>query len=1687
MTRLTIHPVAGCYDVSAWFVKKLVSCFLLLLVFVVSYSQPVADFTPSKSSGCSPLLVKFTNNTTGGATSYTWNFGNGNTSTFANPAASFINPGTYVVTLTAKGPSGSHTATKNIVVSANPVADFAADKPGGCVNDSVCFTDLSVKGTGNITQWSWDFGDGNSSARQQPFCNRYDFADSFKVTLVVTDVNGCQSTLTKPKYVKITDHTVQFKQDKTVSCNAPLTVAFRDTTSPARADYTYLWTFGNGSTSSAKVASSVYALSGKYDVTLKVTSANGCSKVLTKKNAVVIHSPKADFATSVVAGCQPLSTGLRNTSVSADTTVLSYVWKTSSGHSSAEKNPVFVFTTPGIYTVSLKTIVPGVCADSVVKTNLITVHAKTPIDFTLSKSRFCAIPAAVTFTSLPPTLSVVKWVWSDGSTSLQANPVKVFNSFGSYGVTLISQNVNGCFDTVVKTNQVRISRSGFKIALSATKGCRPLAVTMQAVDTGLVALTTWQWSVNGVPFSVLPNAAYTFTDTGIYVIRCSGMNAEGCSQILYDTVKAGMETRPKFTVDKPSDCFSNGPFVFTNHTNDTTPRAESFSWKLGGGAVSTAENPTQRYTDTGTFKVTLIAIYKGCSTEVTNDAIIVKGPKALFNAPVVNCFNDSMVLNNGSKGGNKWLWDMGDGRMIASKNIKYRYAAPGTYEIMMTAWDTTTGCVDSMTNSVMIPKAPVVGFGQTDSVGCPGIPIQFADKSTYDAGSIKGWKWTFSDGQTATGPASRLNFSMRGYHSAQLTLTDIRNCLFSFKKDSAIHVYGGNALFTLTPETGCMPMDVAVSDQSVSDFAIVSRTWKWGTGDSLIQDAGNASYRYTKLPADQNAGFTIGLTITDHKGCKYSTTKKVKPGRPVPQFTATIIKRCGYDSVRFAAAKSASTGIGPFTFKWQLGDGAVSDSSNPVKKYTSGERSYVIGMKVADSNGCVDSVSKMINVNASVPVAGFIATPEGILDCPGPPIFFADTTTKGASGIKTWLWDFGDSTRSVLRNPAKTYLVPGIYTLRLTITDSLGCVSKVVKNNSIKIAGPVASYLMKPLSGCSPLSVSFKATSSNTRKFEWDLADGMIDSNAMHIHIYERAGIYIPNLTITDSSGCKRALPYADTIRVFALPKPDFETDKTTICKGSSISFNNTSTHDREMTEYRWNVGGKLIVRNNQQPFSQMFDRTGVFNVSLRAADELGCADTMTKTGVVIVTDDTVPPVVPTLYRATVTGNESVLMEFSQNHDPDFDKYVVYYNYSAQGQPAASVTRQLYDTTFVHTSVNTLQQVYSYSVSAKDVCLNESKPSAVHSTIELKAKPEVNAIRLNWTAYKGWKELDNYEIYRLNAGTGQYEHLHTVNGTLTTYLDTTVLCFRTVFYKIRGVEPGGFMQESWSDTSGAQPVFENTMPSTQNIRATVLDNKRVLVQWRKRQHKESFTALIYRAVDDGEPVSYKEISSEDTLLIDVDVDVNVHTYAYTTYLKDNCGGMSAASNVAKTILLKVDLKENDRAQYNPELSWSRYGVWNPGVERYDVEFKYDSLGEFSSIASTVPDKVRYFDQYLSNTQTQYCYRITAYQKGDNKVFSESNVACVSTEPKLYAPTAFTINGDNLNETFKLGGIFLEDFHIQIVNRYGEIVFKSDNMDESWDGTFMGNPVPADVYMFHAEGHGRNGKLVTIKGTVTLIR
>jgi PKD repeat protein len=170
--------------------------------YITVNSAPTADFSGNPTGGTEPLTVDFTDLSAGNPTSWSWDFGDGGSSTQQNPSYTYNNAGTYTVTLTATNTCGSDGETKIDYITVDPcvppTADFVGSPTNGTAPLTVDFTDLS---TGNPTSWSWDFGDGGSSTQQNPSYT-YNNAGTYTVTLTATNACGSDGE-TKVDYVTV--------------------------------------------------------------------------------------------------------------------------------------------------------------------------------------------------------------------------------------------------------------------------------------------------------------------------------------------------------------------------------------------------------------------------------------------------------------------------------------------------------------------------------------------------------------------------------------------------------------------------------------------------------------------------------------------------------------------------------------------------------------------------------------------------------------------------------------------------------------------------------------------------------------------------------------------------------------------------------------------------------------------------------------------------------------------------------------------------------------------------------------------------------------------------------------------------------------------------------------------------------------------------------------------------------------------------------------------------------------------------------------------------------------------------------------------------------------------------------------------------------------------------------------------
>ncbi|HOS82930.1 MAG TPA: PKD domain-containing protein [Methanolinea sp.] len=413
-------------------------------ITVSQVPAPEADFTGAPRTGIKPLRVDFTDLSTNNPTSWSWDFGDGSTSTEKNPSHTYQAPGTYTVRLTASNEGGANSNTKNAYITVDnlpgPVADFSASPRSGTRPLTVDFTDLS---TGNPTGWEWDFNnDGTVDSMDQHPSWTYDAVGTYAVKLKVTNEGG-SDTVIKTGYITVSNipSPVSEFTASPRSGTMPLTVNFIDQSTGNPVSWS--WDFGDGSTSTERNPSHTYQTPGTYTVRLNVTN-NGGYNVNTKPAYIVVTDialPTANFVASPLTGITPLTVQFTDTSTGGPTT---WLWDFGDGTTSTLQSPTHTFTSPRKYTVSL-TVSNAKGVNAKIEPDYIYVRNTPPVAWFNATPTQGYAPLTVQFTDLSSGQGISSWNWDfgDGGTSTTQSPAYIYNVPGNYTVRLTVANDGG--------------------------------------------------------------------------------------------------------------------------------------------------------------------------------------------------------------------------------------------------------------------------------------------------------------------------------------------------------------------------------------------------------------------------------------------------------------------------------------------------------------------------------------------------------------------------------------------------------------------------------------------------------------------------------------------------------------------------------------------------------------------------------------------------------------------------------------------------------------------------------------------------------------------------------------------------------------------------------------------------------------------------------------------------------------------------------------------------------------------------------------------------------------------------------------------------------------------------------------------------------------------------------------------
>jgi gliding motility-associated-like protein len=1161
---------------------------LVAMVFMTEVvAQVRANFSGSPRTGCSPLVVNFSDSSTGNPTSWRWDLGNGTFSQLQNPSATYINPGTYNVKLIVSNGSSTDSIIKSqyITVYANPTVSFTGSPLGGCYPLRVQFTHNSTAGSGNIETFEWDFGDGFTSSDPNPV-HVYTSSGFFNVSLRIRNNFGCTKSLTKPAYVQIlTGVRAGFTQSSPNSCSVPVTVSFQNT-STGTGTLSYQWNFGDGNASTQTNPTHTYSTPGSYTVRLIVRNSSGCSDTLIKQNAVSVGSVQANF-TMPPTSCVGQQIPITNTSVPPPTSVR---WNFGDGTTSTAFTPIKSYSVPGTYEVKLVGDF-GSCVDSITKTiNILPMPA---VDFTADKTGACAAPLTVTFTGASGFASY-QWDFGDGNTGTGNSVTHTYTTGGNFSVTLIIVTSQGCTTSITKNGFIKIAPPTIRLDDLPVKGCAPLTHTFIPTITSADSVVSYQWNFGNGNTSSVRNPTQTF-GVGIYDITLIVATAGGCSDTVtvIGGVRAGTKPVPNFSA-APRPVCANTPVQFT----DLTPiPVDEWVWHFGDGDSSIDQHPVHEYEDTGTFSVTLVASHNGCRDSVRfNNYIPVMLPVARF-IETVNCANPTFRrFTDRSIGADSWAWDFGDGNTSNLQNPTHTFA-PGMYEVRLIVTNNATGCADTAKRlAVVVTEKP--NFFADDTVICRGTSVLFK-ATNITPSNFMYYTWNFGDASSATALTDTIShvYTTRGTFTVRLITTNISNCRDTVTKP--LYMYSGApyARFRSSAPGTCLNNLVHFVDSSSSDgrHPIVQWHWSFGDGNDTTQ-AGPPHQHLYNLPGV----YTVSLDVKDSNGCSDTMVRQnhVTVSKPMAQFTANDTVSCPGKPVVFT---NLSTGP-RLQYSWDFGDGTTSTEQNPSHVYSS-DGSYTIKLRIIDEFGCTDSMFKQSYISIVTPVAEFTMS-DSVGSCPPLVVTF----TNNSVNYRSLTWDFGDSTSSNVVSPTHFYSEPGTYTVKLTIVSPGGCISE--KTKQIIVRGPRGTFVFSNGNGCAPLNATFRATTENNSSFIWDFDDGttLATMDSIVNHIYQNPGIYVPKVILVDQAGCQVPVISLDSIFVYGV-KASFTTSTQLVCDSAMVAFTNTSIINDSVRLYRWDFGdGGTSTASNPVHF---YTRTGVYYPRLIITTALGCTDTM--------------------------------------------------------------------------------------------------------------------------------------------------------------------------------------------------------------------------------------------------------------------------------------------------------------------------------------------------------------------------------------------------------------------------------------------------------------------------------------------
>ena len=1216
-----------------------------------------ASFTADQPEGCSPHSVEFANNSTG-AVRYLWDFGDGTSSTEANPPVHQYPVNmtgasvTYTVTLTAYSEEDCRDiAEMDITVHPAVEASFTIDNTEGCHQLNLTVNNNST----GADYFSWDFGDGSplsstdASSFQQLFRNTGTDDVTYTIKLVAGNAEGCADSLTREVTV-YPEITANFQPGEDEGCE-PLEVRFMDMSKNAAS---WSWDFGDGAGSAERHPAHTFVNTSENEiirtVTLTTTSANGHCTATNSWNIRVSGRVNADFEIAGNNGCNPSEVQFINHSTGA----VEYTWNFGDGTDPlvmATGEPVthtFVnssFDQVSSFDVTLTAVNSGGCTSVITRT--VNVYPDISAGFTPSVTQGCH-PLQVEFENESQGAARYVWDFGDGGSSGQAGPLHTFTNTGTtdsiYRVMLraIAPN-NICIDSAwidIVVNPV--VRAGF--STSASPGCNPLEVEIQN-DSYNASRYIWDFgdgtdtvTLNSNPFlKTFGNSS--FDDEAYYNIALRAESEAGCYSETSRQVTVYPDISAYFDLTVQEGCH---PLEVS--FENLSAGAGKYLWDFGDGNTSTATAPSHTFTNTGTtdsiyrVELTVTAPNNVCLATYSVDIRVHPYVKAGFSFPLSeSCTPFGVEFNNSSVGAERFTWNFGDGTEFVTdsdENIHHTFINEGydnyqDFLVSLTA-ENYAGCSDSATKTVRVYHDIEALFDVSVDEGCHPLEINFENLSR----GADRFEWDFGDGAGSSGREPSHRFTNTGSSPVTRTVTlsvwSGDHCTGQYSREITIHP-NPRARFEIDNATWCPPFDMPIDNSSIGGDIF---TWYLGDGTVTTTTSSSRFYHTYDNPDDDIKTYTISLFAESEYGCIDSSSQVVRMYPRVNVDFSSVTEGCSPLGVTF---ENRTTGA--VNYIWDFGDGTGIGISNPHHIYfnnTWDEVTYNVRLTGISEYGCTASGEQSITVFPQ-PVAEFTVSPL-IQEYPSVTV---DIDNASKDGIWQYRWDFDDGNTSSEREPG-SYLFGdwGEYNIRLNVWND-HCSDSASQRIYIRPPVPVADF--DPLDpGCEPHTVYLRNNSVYGNSYHWDFDDGNTSQEREPVHTFTSYGTYNIKLTVAGEGG--EDYTYRQ-VEVYRNPVVNFRVvPEAVLLPDAEVQLFNMSEYG---ASYHWEFGDGYFSAEEQP--RHIYTELGEYDVSLEVWTEHGCSGYMEIPRAVKVTGSG-QIIFPNAFRPDASGPNNGYYSLSEPH-----------------------------------------------------------------------------------------------------------------------------------------------------------------------------------------------------------------------------------------------------------------------------------------------------------------------------------------------------------------------------------------------------------------------------------------------------